>query len=187
MKGLRLETGDDISFEQLFAPVMSEFEAFHWLLDGQNGPFNYTGRADWASVEAALQPFVIESGQTSTSLWRPGVFPRFAGLLLEDEWSYFVGIHGTDAEARRAMAELMAVPVLSAAYFNLIGQVAQVFLMRVAAGWWEMYPESSPVLAAIRQRKGLVEVDSSVWPHGPVAGRSEGPAFQISSRNVNAG
>jgi hypothetical protein len=167
MRGIRFRTTD--SFAVCFGPLMDQLRRLSWLIDVQSGPFQYTDRNDADEVEQRLQELrhdIPSLESTSTGLWRPGVFPDLAPLLVEDEYSYLVGIPGGGAVqdiAQRVLRE----PFLSEAFFEKVSQECACFLFEETPGQWEVY--SRPELAIdarLANVEDKTEVDSHKWARG---------------------
>jgi hypothetical protein len=161
VRGIRLAS--DAPFVELFAPVAARFDALFWYLDIQAGPFNVALAS--ADVQGDLDERNIAVPwleATSVSLWRPGVLPRHGELLVQDEWSYLVGIAGPEISALAAARRLLPLSPLSGAFFRAVRALEAIFLVRVTQGRWEAYGLDETSTKAL----GGEPVASAQWATG---------------------
>lgn len=90
MKGFRIDY-KSLDFpgpiEKQVLPLFSKY----WLVYTQGGPFSITDKPNFEELDGATSSFIVDVPQfkdTDTHLFRPGVFPQFAKLLVVDEWTY---------------------------------------------------------------------------------------------------
>jgi hypothetical protein len=84
MKGLRIDAPNARNFKNVFRSVLDDLNRYYWLIDTQSGPFSTTDKPNFRELDAEIDRYrvdVPELRDTSSSLWRPGVF-RFADLLV---------------------------------------------------------------------------------------------------------
>ncbi|MCP4658538.1 MAG: hypothetical protein GY856_24255 [bacterium] len=154
------------SFSELFAPLQAELSPLYWCLDLQSGPFNITGRDDFEELDRELESFFVDSPvleMCSMLLWRPGIFPRFADLLYEDEWSYYVGLRGPERKAVDTAAALLRAGYLTAGFFQVVDQRAEIFVVKALDDHWEVYSRNQNQLSRLRESDPWVGVSSSKW------------------------
>lgn len=159
MRGTRLRT--EAPFAELFAPVAGRFKSLFWYLDVQAGPFDslLTTREEQAELDE-LHIAVPWLEASSVTLWRPGVFPRHAARLVQDEWSYLVGLPGPEITALASAKRLLPLSPLSPKFFRAVSSVGGTFLVRVRHGWWEAYGLAEDAAGGL----GGEPVTSSHWP-----------------------
>ncbi len=141
MKGLR--SRDDRTyppgvFRELFEPLLGEFDRLYWLLDVQSGPFSITDKPNFEKLDVELNAHWVEVPQienTYASLWRPGIWSRFGGMLVEDEWTYLTGIPGPEAAAIESAKLFSCVPHSSPEYFGAVEAVRGVLAVILTSCW----------------------------------------------------
>ena len=155
-------------FGDAFSSLMPRFAALHWFLDTQAGPFDYPIRDDADEVQRVvdeLQIVVAPLESTSASLWRTGVFPRLAHLLVEDEYTYLVGFRGAEDRVVDAVTVLASLDYLSPAFFAAVDESAETFLLELWHGSWEVYPAEKALVDAVASKGfAVTEVSSGRWP-----------------------
>ncbi len=164
MEGIRIES--EARFAEIVSGLSAEIEHLFWLLDLPSGPFDYLARPGWREIDRELEAYYIHVGNgvdTSVSLWRPGIFPKFAPLLIHDEWSYFVGLEGPE-DAARAKAEALSLPggYLSPEFFEAFQECGQLFAL-LAHDWWEVYSPNGEWLSRLSREWQSAPVASSKW------------------------
>ena len=151
-------------FATCFSLAMGKFRPLWWLIDTPGGPFAHTHREDSASIEGRLTAAsydhpLLES--MSATLWRPGTLPEFAPLLVEDEFSFLVGLHGPESAAVAAVDRLVDDRWLSESFFRSIEAEHATFLVTPRGGQWEVYSHLVvPIDGAVAEPE---IVDSSKW------------------------
>jgi len=166
VKGVAFQT--NVPFAGAFAPLMARFATLYWLIDTQSGPFDFLARDDASHVERVvdrLSVAVPSLENTSAGLWRPGVFPELAHLLVEDEYTYLVGLRGPEADAMSTASAIASIDYLSPSFFAAIESGAEVFLLELWHGAWEVYPcHRSLADQLARADLQLTDVSSDRWP-----------------------
>lgn len=152
MNGVRLKSE---SFLQVFAPLASEVGHLYWTMELQGGPF-VTARQP-AAVAAALKRFAVGSDAT---VWRPGVFPEFAHLLVSDEWGYVVGLAGPEEEACRSAASLRRLTWPGDLLVEPAVKLLELLLIELEPGEWEVYSNHQRWLELLRSHRQTTDVDS---------------------------
>jgi hypothetical protein len=153
---------------------MEEFAKLYWIIETQGRPFDYMAKPDWNEIEVELERYlqVVDQSQGRT-LWRPGVFPRFAELLRLDEWSFLIGLRGSRANAIHTWAEfaetIRSHAFCSEKFFLFIQEKAEILIVQIVCGVWEVYPSRAALLEALsakyaRKSAGRI-VDSEKWQH----------------------
>jgi hypothetical protein len=164
MKGIRIDCSERRGFESLFAPVMAEFAARYWMIDGQSGPFSITDKPNFGELDGLLDAYLVnipDFENSSETLWRPGVFPKFADLLVVDEWTYLLGIDGPEEEALQKAVRISRIPRFSVEFFTSISS-AHALLLVYQDQWWEVYADAVDVLRRFGALQNASVVDSSV-------------------------
>ena len=164
LKGLRLDR--DESFSELFAPIMPRLAVLFWWLDCQSGPFVITDKADFEDLEIELDGYhtpLAALDRSSSTFWKPGIFPRFADVLYQDEWSYLVGFRGPESRASAGAVSASESAVLSDEFFRVVEQQADCFIMKVSDGWWELYASDATLLRLLEDGPQVSSADSAVW------------------------
>lgn len=153
-------------FEEVFETVAAKLGECYWLIDTQFGPFSLTDKPNFFELEAELAQYRVKVPAlfgTSGGLWRPGIFPKYAGLLVIDEWTYLVGFRGSERDVIRAAEELYeAMDLTSPHFFDLIGAKAEAFLLHVD-GWWEVYSSDWDFLEQLRLGQSVSSIQSEKW------------------------
>ena len=147
---------------------MADFARWCWLLDAQSGPFALTslGSAESRRLEKSLVRYELDApalAETSASLWRAGVFPTFADYLLEDEWTYLIGLDAEVVTVAPVAEALVHARSLSAEFFELIDHSAEMFLLERARGMWEVYSRHATVLDRLSRLVSVNVVESEHW------------------------
>ena len=158
MKGIRINSA--LRFERTFEPCLDAFSSFYWLLELPAGPFAYTHLSGFEEIDAELDRYLVGE----TRLWRPGIFPRFAKLLVHDEWSYHVALLGDENEAIRIVTELNTTRWLSPEFFKLIEEKTELLLVHIN-GWWEVYSTREEWVYRFRKLASVSDLDSSHFQH----------------------
>jgi hypothetical protein len=152
MKGVRLESG---SFLEVFAPLASEAAPLYWTLSLQGGPFVMANQPE--HVVAALKRFAV--GPEGT-LWRPGVFPEFAPLLVSDEWGYFIALAGPEEEAKRSAEFLGRLAWPADLFIEPALRLVELLLIELGPGEWEVYSPHQRWLALLSNHLQTIDIDS---------------------------
>lgn len=162
MQGLRL--GPQIRFAALWAALPAAAAELFWHLDLQSGPFDFMGRDDWEAIDGELEALAVETGEAPPgTLWRPGVFPRFAPLLVHDEWGYHLGLEGPEAAAVSSARALSAgADYTSPDFFAAFADRGVLFALLAPDGW-EIYSPRRAWLARLAREWNAEPVDSSHW------------------------
>ncbi len=147
--------------ETVVLPLLSKY----WLVCTQGGPFSITDKPNFKELDAETSSFIIDVPEfrgTDIYLFRPGVFPRFAGLLVIDEWTYLFALDGPEESAKRnaLKIEKCAGDWLSRTFFEAVESSALGFFAYVD-GFWEVYLREYANLPAF----GFAEVHSDHWLH----------------------
>jgi len=164
MKGIRIDCAERRAFGLLFAPVMAELAARYWIIDSQSGPFSITDKPNFRELDGLLDTYFVETPDfenSSETLWRPGTFPKFADLLVVDEWTYLLGIDGPEEDALLKAVQISRTPRFSDEFFTSISNAHAVLLV-YPDGWWEVYADAVDVLQRFANLPDASEVDSSV-------------------------
>jgi hypothetical protein len=177
MNGFRIDC-DSQDFpgpiETVVLPLLSKY----WLVCTQGGPFSTTDKPNFQELDAETCSFIIdvpEFRDTDVHLFRPGVFRRFASLLVVDEWAYLFALDGPEESARQnaLRIEECAGDWLSRTFFEAVESSALGFFMYVD-GFWEVYLRDQSSHANLLAH-GFAEVHSEHWLHdrqGPSHGRT---------------
>ena len=158
------------SFASTFASLMPDFARWCWLIDVQSGPFALTSlpSAESRGLEKSLVGYELDApalAQTSASLWRAGVFPAFADYLVEDEWSYLIGLDDQVASVVPIAEALVQARFLSEEFFDVVGRSAEIFLIESERGTWEVYSRHAAVLDRLSRVVSASVVESGHWLH----------------------
>ena len=178
MRGVSFRTTHP--FAECFALAMGRFRPLWWLIDTHAPPFAPRHGEDAGAVEGRLAPFAYDhpllTGTTS-SLWRPGTFPDLAPFLLEDGWSYLIGLHGPESAAVAAVERIADDRWLSETFFGSVDAEQATLLLAPRVGEWEAY---SPMVLPLGGTLGEPAlVDSARWwskDHEPAHQKLIGPA-----------
>lgn len=165
MIGLGLATPNSSNFFKVFQDLLFRFSPYHWLIDSQSGPFRITDKTDHEILEAELEKYLVDVPRlvnSSTLLWKPGILPRFAELLVLDESTYLIGLPAEEQQAIQSAIQLAETKRLSPMFFDLIERKSVVFLMHVNT-WWEIYSADSSWTNPLREIAGAITVDSLKW------------------------
>jgi hypothetical protein len=109
MIGIGLSTPNYPKFSVVFQGLLPRLSPYHWLIDSQSGPFSITGKPDYELLQAELKNFLVHVPSledTSTHLWKPGILPRFADLLVVAEGTWLIGLPADKKEALRVLADI---------------------------------------------------------------------------------
>ena len=150
------------SIETAIVPLLS----MYWLVCTQAGPFSITDKPNFKELDEETSSFIVdvpEFRDMDVHLFRPGVFPRFAKLLVIDEWDYLFALDGPEESAKKNALKIeeCAGEWLSSTFFKAVESSAAGFFLYVD-GFWEVYlsDQSSNLLA-----HGFTEVHSEHWLH----------------------
>ena len=164
VKGIRIVCANPRAFESLFAPVMSEIASRYWVIDSQSGRFRITEKPNFRQLEDTLDTYFVnvhDFEDFSETLWRPGVFPKFANLLVVDEWTYLLGIDGPEQDAVRKAIHISRFPRFSDAFFTAVSSACALLLI-FADGWWHVYSDATDIFQRFAELPNASGVDSSV-------------------------
>jgi hypothetical protein len=164
MRGILIES--HINFPEILLPVREECVSWYWLLDLQAGPFQIADKPNFEELDAKLDAHFIEVaplGHTSASLWSPGVFPELAGIVWEDEWGYFIGLCGQESEVVKTSGAIASQRPLTMEYFSIVEQKAELFIVQVCRGHWEIFSSSSERLERFINFEGAMAIESTKW------------------------
>jgi hypothetical protein len=167
MEGLciRVQTGSGFEFPGVLESTIHQLISHFWLIDVQAGPFKITDKPNFSELEAEIERDWVampELENTSSSLWRPGIFPRFEELFCLDEWTYLTSLRGSEADAVSAAKDLFAAQYLSPRFFELVDSIGATFLLYVD-GVWEVYSTNHGLLDELRTRKDVSPIHSDKW------------------------
>jgi hypothetical protein len=106
---------------------------------------------------------VPEFGDTDQHLFRSGVFPRFAELLVVDEWTYLFALDGPEESAKQNALKIegCAGGWLSRTFFEVVESSTLGFFIYVD-GFWEVYLQDQSAHANLLAQ-GFDEVQSEHW------------------------
>jgi hypothetical protein len=152
MKGLRIECE---SFVEVFAPIASEAAHLYWTMELTSGPFLTAHQPE--NVVSALDRFAVGSER---AVWRPGVFPRFAPLLVSDEWGYFLAVNGPEEQACRSVASVRGLEWPADLFVGPAVQIVELLLIELEPGEWEVYSPHTKWLNLLRSHPRAQDVDS---------------------------
>jgi hypothetical protein len=170
----RPETGlaihSDAGFARVFAPLSRHFSESYWLLDLVAGPFTYLDESsdDSERIEEEMDALVVEAPeleQLSASLWRPGVLPKYADLLWEDEWGYYLCLPGSAPAVVEKIASLPGItPPSDPERFQELTQTSEAYLIQVFSDQWHVFSRHPEWLDLLREHHpSAVAVSSSVY------------------------
>jgi hypothetical protein len=127
------------SFREVIHPLAVEVAPCFWIIDDQQGPFNSSWRDANESIVDRKSFGVPACRNTSSSCWRPHTFPRLAGHVYVDEWTYFFAMRCREEEVpQRAEWIVRHIGEFTGDFFGLLSSFADLFLFQ-ADGWWELY------------------------------------------------
>jgi hypothetical protein len=136
----------------------------YWLVSTQSGPFRITDKPNFRQLDDEIDSFTVDVPQfrdTDTSLFRRGIFPKLANILVIDEWTYLLALNGPEEEAVKIAVELVEGEWLSSKFFEVVESKTLGFFL-YASGFWEIYlPDHS--LHANLGRLGFGEIQSTKW------------------------
>lgn len=166
MDGLRvhIETSRP-AFPGILESAIHQLTSNFWFINTQAGPFRITDKPNFAELDAEIERYrvsVPELKDTSSALWRPGVFPRFEEILCLDEWTYLVSLQGSEGHAVNAAKELWEAGYLSQRFFELVQSKAATFFLFVP-NFWEVYSADRRLLDEIRTQKNASPIQSGRW------------------------
>jgi hypothetical protein len=163
MKGLRIDTPHPKNSTKIFGSVMNEFERFYWLIEATSGPFHITDKPNFRELDAETDRYYISVPKfegTSAGLWRPGI-PRFADLLVVDEFTTLVGILGSENDAMVSATEIGFPFGMTPQFFEVVQKRGHCVLIHIA-GWWEAYSANPHLMTRLDQIQGASETDSGL-------------------------
>jgi hypothetical protein len=152
MKGVRVASE---SFLEIYAPLASEAAHLYWSFALQAGPFMTGNQPE--HVVAALNRLAV--GPTA-AIWRPGVFPRFAPLLVSDEWGYFLALAGPEEKACHSSASLGRLSWPEDLFVAPAAGLFELLLIELEPGEWEVYSPHQAWLDLLRGQLRTSDVDS---------------------------
>jgi hypothetical protein len=143
---------------------LNTLAARYWIIDSQSGPFSITDKPNFRELDGLLDTYFVNAPDfenSSETLWRPGIFPKFAELLVVDEWTYLLGIGGPEEDALKKAVQISRTPRFSDEFFTAISS-AHALLLVYPGGWWKVYADAVDVLQRFAGLPKTSEVDSSV-------------------------
>jgi hypothetical protein len=161
MKGLRIDAPNARNFKNVFRSVLDDLNRYYWLIDTQSGPFSTTDKPNFRELDAEIDRYrvdVPELRDTSSSLWRPGVF-RFADLLVVDEFTYLVGIEGSEKEVVAIVPSLSDAPGISPKLFSSLEKNDGAALLHLNE-CWEVYSTNLSLMNRISKMHSVGPADS---------------------------
>ena len=165
MNGFRIDC-DSPDFpgpiERAILPLLSKY----WLICTQAGPFSVTYTPNFEDLEEETSSFIVDVPEfrgTDKHLFRPGVFPRFAKLLVMDEWTYLFALDGPEESAKQnaLKIEKCSGNWLSSEFFGTVQSNTLGFFM-YGGRFWEIYLRDNP-LHMNPLAHGFSEVESKHW------------------------
>ena len=143
---------------------------FAAIVDAQSGPFALTSLPSVESrrLEQSLAGYELDApalAETSASLWRAGVFPTFAEYLVEDEWSYLIGLDDRVVSVVPIAEALVHERVLSQQFFAVVGKSAEILLIEIERRRWEVYSRHTAVLEELSRVVSVDVVEADDWQH----------------------
>src|SRR6516162_3244311 len=164
MKGLHIDdtTEYPARFTKVFGSVLEAFAPHYWYIDGY-GPFSITDKPNFSELDSELDRLSVEIEGCEygpLGLWRPGILPWAADLLVVDEGTTLIGILGDERNAAATAQEIRKqLSVFSPLFFELIEKKADVALLYID-GWWEVYSANPRIMAQVACIQGAYETDS---------------------------
>jgi hypothetical protein len=148
-------------FSQVFAPLLQELNKFHWLIDATGGPFNITAESNFRELDSELMQChieVTEISDTSSTLWRPGVF-RFAEKLVVDDFTTLIGIPGNEDIAVKVARQISTIRMYSQKFFEFL-QHSPCTCLIYTNGRWEAYCADETLSTAFSNSFIVSSIDS---------------------------
>lgn len=164
MDGVRVNC-DSNRFPGTIVRAISPLFPRYWLVCTQGGPFSIADKPNFEQLSEEIDSFSVDVPNfrdTDVHLMRPGVFDRFGGLLVVDEWTYLFALDGPEEVAIENALKIDESNWLSSRFFEIVESNTLGFFLYVL-GFWEIYLPDSSSQTSLFTQNPVSKISSKHW------------------------
>ncbi len=155
----------DAELADLLPSDLSAYDQHFWIIETRGGwhpSCASPSPQDYEDLDEVLGRALIQGESFACALVDVGRFSKIAPCIGLDEWTYLVAISCDYPKLESVLRDRGITDFLSANFFDSVAQ-HNATLIAYIDGWWECFPESSPLLGGFGVGFHRSETNSQKW------------------------